>query len=176
MMQEEITIREACLEDSGAIASILRTVGWSEQIQNETAAETQAHIVERIAQCQRERNHTILVAERRQEAPGGDTSRTGTVVGYVAVHWFPHLVRGNDGYVSELFVLPSETGHGLGTLLLDRVQEYAQERNCTQLILMNRRIRELYRRGFYAKHGWEEQADAAFFSLVLPPQKLAVGQ
>src|SRR5690242_16172579 len=141
MTQEEITIREACLEDSAAIASILRTVGWSEQIENETPAQTQAHVVERIAQCEREKNHTILVAERREGAPGGDARGAAEVVGYVAVHWFPHLLRGNDGYVSELFVLPTVTGQGIGTLLLDRVYEYAQERDCTQLILMNRRIR-----------------------------------
>lgn len=176
MTQEEFTIREACLEDSAAIASILRTVGWSEQIENETPAQTQAHVAKRIAQCEREQNHTILVAERRQGAAGGDTNGPAEVVGYVAVHWFPHLVRGNDGYVSELFVLPSVTGQGIGTLLLNRVQEDAHERACTQLILMNRRIRESYRRSFYAKHGWEEQSDAAFFSLVLAPPKVAASR
>jgi GNAT superfamily N-acetyltransferase len=176
MTQEEIIIREACLEDSVAIATILRTLDWSEQIEKETPAQTQAHVAERISQCEREQNHTLLVAERRQGTPGGDASGAREVVGYVAVHWFPHLLRGNDGYVSELFVLPSVAGKGIGTLLLDRVHEDAQERGCTQLILMNRRIRESYRRSFYAKRGWEEQADAAFFSLILSPQKVASGQ
>lgn len=177
MAQEEITIREACLEDSNAIATILRISGWSEQMQGEDPVRTQAQVTERIAQCHNESNHTILVAERRQAPAHGDLSPgPGQVVGYVAVHWFPHLLRGNDGYVSELFLLPTETGHGIGTLLLDRVYAIARERGCTQLILMNRRIRESYRRSFYVKRGWEEQADAAFFSLVLSPEKVASGQ
>ncbi len=170
MSEDEFTVREARLEDSAAIAAIIRELGWSEQIQNETFMQTQTHVTERIAQCQREDNHTLLVAERRSSTPGSSTA-IGQVVGYVAVHWFPHLLRGNDGYVSELFVHPCATGLGVGTLLLDRVNEYAHQRECTQLILMNRRIRESYRRSFYAKRGWEEQGDAAFFSLILSSAK-----
>jgi GNAT superfamily N-acetyltransferase len=167
MSQEEITIREACRDDSQAIASILRALDWSEQIRNELPEQTEAHVAERIEQCLQEHNHTILVAER-QPSYSSHAVR-GTVVGYVAVHWFFHLMRGSDGYISELFLLPDETGHGIGSRLLDMVYQYAHERDCTQLILMNRRIRESYRRHFYAKHGWEEQSDASFFSLILPP-------
>ncbi|HEY4389237.1 MAG TPA: GNAT family N-acetyltransferase [Ktedonobacteraceae bacterium] len=179
MSQEDVIIRNVCREDSQAIATILRSLeDWSEAIQNELPAQTQAHVAERIEQCLKESNHTILVAERRSDPPADRATNldapvqaSKTVIGYVAVHWFPHLLRGSDGYVSELFLLPKETGHGIGGHLLDAVYRAALERNCTQLILMNRRIRESYRRHFYAQHGWEEQPDAAFFSLTLstPP-------
>ena len=156
------TIREARLEDSSAIAAILRTLGWSEQIKQESFVDTQAHIASYLERCQREKTHTILVAEHEQ----GHHVRE--VIGYVSVHWYPHLMRGNDGYVSELFVHPNLTGHGIGSLLLEAIKGAAVERNCTRLLLMNGRTRESYARQFYAKHGWVELRDAAFFSLTLP--------
>ncbi|HZR42332.1 MAG TPA: GNAT family N-acetyltransferase [Ktedonobacteraceae bacterium] len=153
----EITIREARLEDSGAIATILHELGWFEHINHESVALTQAQVTDRIKQCHTEKQHTLLVAEHGQRG----------VVGYVAVHWFVSLLRGNEGYVSELFLHPTETGHGIGGRLLDSVNEYALKRGCTRLMLMNRRIRESYRRGFYTKHGWQESQDGAFFTLTL---------
>ncbi|GCE03866.1 GNAT family N-acetyltransferase [Dictyobacter aurantiacus] len=152
-----VTIREARLEDSGAITTILRALGWSEHIQQQTFAETQAQIEEWFARLENEQTHTILVAEQQ-----------GQVVGYLAVHWYFHLMRGSDGYVSELFIHPDQTGHGIGSQLLATIEEEARRRGCTRLILMNRRIRESYARQFYIKHGWEELGDAAFFSLTLP--------
>ncbi|HZR40853.1 MAG TPA: GNAT family N-acetyltransferase [Ktedonobacteraceae bacterium] len=174
MAQEDILIREARMEDSQAIAEIVHALDWSEQISNESLLQTQAQIADRIEHCLREDNHTIFVAERRYDRSQQEETllrpsacRQGTVIGYVAVHWFFHLLRGSDGYVSELFLHPDETGHGIGSRLLDEVCTYAHQHGCTQLILVNRRIRESYRRLFYAKHGWEEQPEAAFFSLIL---------
>lgn len=162
-MSLEITIREATLEDVGSIDTILRAIGWYERINKETAAQTQALVRQRLEQCEREGTHTILVA----------VLPDGTAVGYSAVHWFPALARGMDGYVSELFVHPSVSGRGIGTLLLDSIKEHAARRNCERLILMNRRDRESYRRGFYASHGWEELREGAFFTLTLLESKSA---
>jgi GNAT superfamily N-acetyltransferase len=171
MSDVEITIREACVEDSTALATILHTLGWSEQLKKEDPAQTQAHIAAHIAQCLREKTHTILVAEKSSYNVG-DACRPGEVarqvIGYISVHWFPNiLMLGYDGYVSELFIHPAETGLGAGSRLLKAVETYATGRGCTRLLLMNRRTRESYRRRFYAKHGWEELSDAAFFSLKL---------
>ena len=161
----EITIREARVEDGYSIATILRELGWSQHIQETPFEETLVEIKERLESSLRESTHTILVAEQ-QDAVG-----TPSIVGYTAVHWYPHLMLGSDGYISELFVLPAATGHGIGTRLLRTVENYAQERKCTRLLLMNRRTRESYSRRFYAKRGWEEQKDAAFFSLHLASQQ-----
>jgi GNAT superfamily N-acetyltransferase len=158
----EITIREARVEDSHGIASILHALGWSEKINKEPFIDTQTHVAQRIERCAREQTHTILVAV------SVDDEMTGSIIGYSAVHWFPHLMLGNDGYVSELFVHPRATGQGIGSRLLDVVKAEAQERGCTRLLLMNRRIRESYARKFYTKRGWEEMGDAAFFSFSLP--------
>lgn len=166
MSQVEIVIREGRMEDSNAIAAILRALGWFEHINNEAHAQTRQRVATGIEQCQREKTHTVLVAERVQE------NSVGKVVGYVSVHWFPHLMHGShEGYISELFVHPSETGKGIGGRLLKTVNLYARERDCTRLLLMNRRTRESYQRGFYMKHGWEESPDGVFFSYMLPQRE-----
>ena len=174
-----ITIREASTEDSSAIAAILHALGWSNYSQNTSVAQSQADIAEFLADFQREPKHTtVLVAEAEQpignaaDNAEGDAYAESThrVIGYVSVHWYPHLMRGeNDGYISELFVHPASTGQGAGTQLLQRVKELARQRGCTRLLLLNRRIRESYSRRFYEKHGWKEQGDMAFFSYSLTP-------
>jgi N-acetylglutamate synthase-like GNAT family acetyltransferase len=151
-----MNIRQARVEDSSGIATILRAIGWSQQIEQETEGETRAIVQERLAQCLREQTNNVFVAEHG-----------GSVAGYVAVHWYPHLMRGNDGYISELFVHPVMAGHEIGSRLLEVVREEGLRRGCTRLLLMNRRDRESYRRGFYAKRGWKELDNAAFFSLAL---------
>jgi GNAT superfamily N-acetyltransferase len=163
----DITIREARMEDSSAIVAIHRALGWSEHIKQETFSEAQSEIVMRLERSFKEQTHTILVAEEQSQ-----DVNARRVVGYVAVHWYAHLMRGDDGYVSELFVHPDMTGRGIGGRLLKKVEIYARERGCERLLLMNRRIRESYARKFYMKHGWEEMGDAAFFSLNLSTPSL----
>jgi GNAT superfamily N-acetyltransferase len=153
MIATDIMIREANLQDSQAIARILQEVGWFDQFKMGSLEQAQARIAERVARCIEEGTSTILVAEHMSE-----------VVGYLSAHWYPHLALGYDGYVSELFVRPAEAGHGIGSRLLAAIDAEAHKRGCTRLILMNRRIRESYQRGFYSKHGWHELSDAAFFT------------
>lgn len=163
MSQVKIIVREVRLQDSAAIAAILRALGLYEHINAEAPEQTQAHVAATVELALREKTNTILVAEYAH----GDTG--GRVMGYVAVHWFPNLMRGgNEGYVSELFIHPTEAGKGIGSRLLDTVKAYALERNCLRLFLMNKRTRESYRRGFYRKHDWEELSDYVFFSHPLP--------
>lgn len=149
-------VRDARLEDSSGIADILRHLGWFSHLDEQTPAQTELHIAVRISRCQREQSHLILVAEQ-----------AGHVVGYIAVHWFPNLALGNNGYISELFLKPDCTGQGIGSRLLREVEERARKHGCTRLLLMNRRSRESYQRGFYVKHGWTEVEDGAFFALKL---------
>ncbi len=159
-MEADILIREARQEDARAIAAILRRLGWIERINSEADTTTEQHVARMLEMAARDGCNTVLVAEREN----------GAVVGYLAVHWLPNLMRGIDGYISELFVHPDETGKGTGGRLLETVRSYATQRGCTRMLLMNRRIRESYQRGFYAKHGWEELPDGAFFSLSMAAQ------
>jgi GNAT superfamily N-acetyltransferase len=153
MIATDVIVREGNLQDSRAIARILQEVGWFDQFKAVSLEQVQTRIAERIARCTEEGTSTILVAEHMSE-----------VVGYLSAHWYPHLALGYDGYVSELFVHPAETGHGIGSHLLASIDAEAHKRGCTRLVLMNRRIRESYQRGFYSKHGWHELPDAALFT------------
>jgi GNAT superfamily N-acetyltransferase len=123
---------------------------------NEVPLATERKVAQLLALEEHDHCNTVLVAVRKNSG----------IVGYLAVHWFPNLLYGGiDGYVSELFVHPDGRGRGTGSRLLEAVHEYALKRGSMRLLLMNRRTRESYRRGFYAKHGWEELHDGAFFSL-----------
>ncbi len=67
----------------------------------------------------------------------------GQVLGYCAVHWLPiAILQGWEGYVSELFIA-------------------ARAQGCRRIWLVNTRDRDSYQRGFYARQGWAEQAQAA---------------
>lgn len=157
MSQEDIAIRQARVDDATAITEIVRAVGWFEPLLQATSAEAREMIAKRLRDCLSDESHTVLVAERVGIG----------VVGYLAVHWYPHLARGNDGYISEVFLRPAETGKGIGGQLLRAIETYARERHCTRLLLLNRRDRESYQRNFYRKHGWEEIPQGAFFARFL---------
>ena len=90
------------------------------------------------------------------------------LIGYCAVHWLPiAILQGWEGYVSELFIADSARGLGVGSQLLDQVTAAARSRGCRRLWLVNNRQRDSYHRGFYARQGWQEQAQAARFVLDL---------
>jgi GNAT superfamily N-acetyltransferase len=153
-----ITIRDARTADAPAIDEILRSLGWIEHLDEVPAGKTQDRIAQVITEkCIPGGDHTLLVAE-------GEENR---VVGYLFVHWLPNLIFGGEGYVSELFVLPDERGHGYGTALLDEARRRGVAHGYQRLSLFNRRERESYQRGFYPRHGWVERSDAALFMYYL---------
>jgi GNAT superfamily N-acetyltransferase len=154
------SIRPATLADAGAVADILRGLGWFSFIDNEAARDTEARVRKHLEMSLADTSHTVIVAE----------DAGGTLVGYVAAHWLPYLMlRGPEGYVSELFLVESARGGGLGTRLLETVKDMAISRGCSRLMLVNRKTRESYRRGFYRNLGWEEREEFANFVLHLPP-------
>ena len=154
-------VRPATSADTPAIAAILRGLGWFTYVNNEPSAHTETRIEEHLRTCLADDGHTVLVAEGTK----------GAVLGYVAVHWLPYLILpGPEGYVSELFVVESARGAGLGTKLPEAVKDIAIGRGCSRLMLLNRKTRESYQRGFYRKLGWEERAEFANFVLHLPDE------
>ena len=152
-------IRPAASADVPAVAAIIRGLGWFSHVNNESTAETETRITKHLRMCVADDSHSVLVSE-------GDR---GTISGYVAVHWLPYLMLpGPEGYISELFIAESARGMGLGTRLLEAVKDIAIGRGCSRLMLVNRRMRESYKRGFYRKLGWEEREEFANFVLHLP--------
>ena len=157
-----ITVRNALPEDAAAIDTILRSLGWFDHLDEIPPAESQARIARQIAEkCPPGADNTLLVAE----------TAAGGVNGYLFVHWLPNLIFGDEGYVSELFVLPESRGHGIGTALLEEARRIGIARGCARLALFNRRERESYQRGFYPRHGWVERTDAALFMYYLDDEE-----
>jgi len=104
-------------------------------------------------------NRSVLVAKLE-----------GVILGYSAVHWFTPVTTAPEGHVSDLFVHANATGRGLGSSLLEALTVEAKARGCKRLALSNWRNRTSYKRGFYAKRGWQEKADSAPFVLDLETQ------
>jgi GNAT superfamily N-acetyltransferase len=155
-------IRPAASADVPAIAAMLRGLGWFAHVNDEPPAKTETRVAEHLRCCLADESHSVLVAEGAK----------GAVLGYVAVHWLPYLMlAGPEGYVSELFVAESARGAGLGTKLLEAVKDLAIGRGCSRLMLVNRKTRESYKRGFYRKLGWEERQEFANFVLSLPGKR-----
>ncbi|MBN2098946.1 MAG: GNAT family N-acetyltransferase [Dehalococcoidia bacterium] len=151
-------VRSATLADAPGIAALLRGLGWFALIDEESPAETERRLREHLRLCLADDSHAVLVAEGAE----------GAVLGYVAVHWLPYLMlAGPEGYVSDLFLTESVRGAGLGTKLLGAVRDMAVSRGCSRMMLVNRKTRESYKRGFYRKLGWEEREEFANFVLHL---------
>src|SRR5271157_815331 len=147
-----IRIRKAEATDVPAISDLLKSLGIFDHINAEAPQTTQARVLKHLTLCTADDSHLILVAE----IPSGE------IAGYCAVHWLPYLIlAGPEGYVSELFIKDEFRGQGIGSQLLETIKAEAQNRGCSRLMLLNRRIRESYKRQFYSKHGWEERLDAA---------------
>jgi GNAT superfamily N-acetyltransferase len=77
------------------------------------------------------------------------------------------MFLGPEGYISELFILESGRGKGVGHALLESVKTLAKERGCARLHLINGSNRESYQRRFYEKLGWKERPEIADFILPL---------
>jgi GNAT superfamily N-acetyltransferase len=92
----------------------------------------------------------------------------GDVAGYVAVHWIPFpMIQGWEAYISDVIVLHSLRGTGIGRLLLETVESEARERGCTRLMLNNSRTAPSFLRRFYPKHGFRERDGFANFVKLL---------
>lgn len=86
------------------------------------------------------------------------------LIGYANVHWVHDLfMPGPEGYLSELFVLESHSGRGIGSEVLSRIETEARERGAFRLSLLNAKRRASYERRFYEQHGWVERPEVANF-------------
>ncbi|HEY3374300.1 MAG TPA: GNAT family N-acetyltransferase [Candidatus Aquicultor sp.] len=151
-------IRCASQQDAGSLAMLLRDLGWHDHMCKEPFDIAKTRIAHHLELCAKDASHYIVVAE--------DAGRR--VVAYAAAHWLPYLfLEGPEGYVSELFVLESERGKGIGRALLTDIINKSGEIGCSRLMLVNSKDRESYERSFYKKMGWTERPEMTNFILKL---------
>lgn len=154
----DIMVRKANRGDVEDITTILRELQWFKTIDSESFDDSKNRVVERLDACLSSESHSVYVAE----------ADDGHVMGYASVHWLPYFyLPGLEGFISELFILESDRGHGVGTLLLESIKVEARERGCFRLKLINMHKRESYHREFYKKLGWEERDGDFSIELVL---------
>ena len=88
----------------------------------------------------------------------------GIILGFVNFHIidFP-LIVGKECYLTDLLVLSTERGQGVGSELLKEVERFAKEKGCTRVMLNNGKWSEAYQRGFYRKSGYHERNNVVNF-------------
>lgn len=151
---QPFVIRRALPSDAPSISQLLHELGYLKFINEEAEPQTARRVREGIAALSTSTEHVLLVATYE----GSDV-----VLGYGSVHFYANMLIGNEGYISELYFRPSATNQGIGGQLLAILEDEARVRHVRRLRLANWRTRESYQRGFYAKHGWQENPHAAEF-------------
>lgn len=147
-------IREANEHDASAIAALLHEMVDIRSVASEPAETTAMNVEANLRLASASAASTVLVAENSE----------GRIAGYCAAHWIPFLFfAGGEGYITELFVRPDDSGKGIGTALLDTVIADARKRGCARISLLNGRDGESYQRNFYAQRGWVERDRMANF-------------
>lgn len=147
-VRKEVSIRAARAEDARGIAAIQHELGWFDHLKRESVDDTAKRVERHLSFCQADDSHLVLVAATPE----------GAIAAYVAVHWLPYLMlRGPEGFVSELFVRASDRDQGIGKALLAVVEAEARTRGCARLNLLNGKQGEAYARGFYKQLGWQER-------------------
>lgn len=161
-------IRPAQHDDAEALAQIMCSVEWLAHLHAEPRDSVIALVQRHLHACAADASHAVYVAETQAQPQ--------IVVGYISVHWLPYLcLPGQEGYISELFILDTWRGKGAGTRLLDAVIAEAQQRGCSRLKLLSGRRSEAYEREFYKQRGWEERDYVANFVYKLKAREQSEG-
>jgi len=153
----DVTIRQATLSDATALSALVKNLGMFSWMDEEDPQLLRERLTTHLARCLADDSHSVFVAQQDEQ-----------IIGYGLVHWLPYLIlRGPEGYISELFVGDESRGAGVGALLLDEMRREAIHRGCFRLSLLNRNSRPSYLRNFYPKNGFVERPDMVNFILPL---------
>jgi len=153
---KDFSVAHAKTSDLKSLVEVLESTGWFDG--RIDTSEQNIKIAEKTLKKLLSDPRTLfLVVRDKQEA-----------VGFISVHFVPYLMlSGEEAFVSELFVKDTHRSKGIGSMLLTAGVQAARSRGCKRMHLINSRARDSYKRGFYAKHGWQERQYAASFILDL---------
>ena len=153
-MSKTINVRQANPDDAGAMAEILREIGWSERRNSLSLEDVSGPIAKLLEQYGEDDQHSAFVA----------LDDKGAVMGFTYVHWVPFIMLGSmEGYITDVFVSPSASGMGAGTSLVKHIMRDGKRRGCMRLMVTNGMEKQSYKKGFYKKLGWTERPKVANF-------------
>lgn len=151
----DLKIRKATPHDSESMAKILREIGWSEKRNSLPLGEVSQPIRVLLNHADSDPDgHSVYVAVDTED----------NVLGFTNVHWIPFIMLCSyEGYISDVFVSPSASGRGAGSMLVKTVMKEGKQRGCMRLMLTNGRDKPSYKRDFYKRLGWSERPKVANF-------------
>ncbi len=134
MSQLNVQIRPATLEDVEPIAEL------SEQLWYPV---TGSILKERLQQVTMNPEHTVYVATVAE-----------LVVGWIHSCLVTTLVMGRQATIGGLIVRQGYRGQGIGQLLLQQVEQWAQQHGCSSMIVRSNALRQEAHQ-FYKKAGYQ---------------------
>ena len=149
MSKTDIIIRPLKPSDIADIMQLHRELGWNPAFKADGST-----LKQRLEALITGESALLLVAELK-----------GKVVGYIHGEIVTYLLfAGREMLVSELFVMESVRGRGVGKALLSAIESEAVKQKCFRISVLNSRERESYKRGFYPSLGYEERPHTANFT------------
>ena len=149
MNKTDIMIRPLKPSDIANIMQLHRELGWNPAFKADGST-----LKQRLEALITGENALLLVAKLQ-----------GKVVGYIHGEIVTYLLfAGREMLVSELFVMESARGRGVGKALLSAIESEAVTQKCFRISVLNSRQRESYKRGFYPSLGYEERPHTANFT------------
>jgi GNAT superfamily N-acetyltransferase len=149
MNTTDIMIRPLKPSDIANIMQLHRELGWNPAFKADGST-----LKQRLEALITGENALLLVAEFQDK-----------VVGYIHGEIVTYLLfAGREMLVSELFVMESARGQGVGKALLSAIESQAVTQKCFRISVLNSRERESYKRGFYPSIGYEERPHTANFT------------
>ena len=149
MSKNSSLIRPLKPSDIADIMQLHRELGWNPAFKADGST-----LKQRLEALITGENALLLVAEHKRK-----------VVGYIHGEIVTYLLfAGREMLVSELFVMESARGHGVGKALLSAIESEAVKQKCFRISVLNSRERESYKRGFYPSLGYEERPHTANFT------------
>ncbi len=149
MNKTSTIIRPLRPSDIADIMQLHRELGWNPAFKADGST-----LKQRLEALITGESALLLVAELK-----------GKVVGYIHGEIVTYLLfAGREMLVSELFVMESVRGRGVGKALLSAIESEAVSQKCFRISVLNSRERESYKRGFYPSLGYEERPHTANFT------------
>ncbi len=131
---DKVEIRSAVVGDAEAMTRLSVQLGY-EAMSHETAQRLEALIGDR--------EHEVYVAVSG-----------GMLVGWIHVHLRPSLLTDEEAEIAALVVDEEVRSRGIGRVLVERAERWAQEQGCRTIRLRSNAVR-LRAHAFYERLGYE---------------------
>jgi GNAT superfamily N-acetyltransferase len=148
MLQPDLLVRLAMLKDAAAIALLAEQLGYAVSLQV---------LQESLKRLEGDLDHAVYLAH----------SASVSVIGWVHVYARESLIVGRVAEIGGLIVHQSYRGQGVGRLLLQQAEEWAQQQNCTSLVIRSNTQRQAAHQ-FYRHVGYQIRKTQVVFDKELP--------